>query len=349
MSSMVKRKGKSIAEKKRSAKRRYALKKQKRTGLNKIEKKQVRSIVNRHGETIWCRAYHYDGGLATSSPPEYQNFDIIPVPLINTGSTATASAYITGFETGMSLGVEATAVNTALPPVAGTIQCMNVLGMYHFPSTNNAATADQDPGTVRSGEYLYSQSQRVRLRINMLQARVADTDNFPKNAPMEFRFIAVKRKPGGVIAGDAGVDFRTELFRNFDNDVVGLMNSKTNFMLSEWPVNRLALEVVKDFKFKLSQPISAQGGYAPFATANPVVANNTYNSFPSEKHIDFYLPKPKSKIKWNGSANSDPRDSYNYKLDIFIIGYYTDAGDNPTSEPSQWSVKCMTESKFREP
>lgn len=348
MSGLIKKK-KSTKEKIADAKRRYAAKKTKKTGLNKVEKKQVKKIVQRNGEIIWCPAYHYDGGLATSSPPQYNTYDIVPVPLINTGPSATASAYITGFETGMTLGVEATAVNTALPPAAGTIQCMNPLGMYNFPSTNNTATADQDPGTVRSGEYLYAHSQRVRMRICMKQAKVADTDNFPKNAPMEFRFIAVKRKPGGVIAGDAGVDFRTELFRNFDNNVTGLLNTKSNFMLAEWTINRLALEVVKDFKFRLSQPLSAQSGYAPFATANPVTACNTYNSFPSEKIIDFYLPKPKSKIKWNGSANSDPRDSYNYKLDIFIIGYYTDSGDAPVSEPSEWEVKCITESKFREP
>lgn len=323
--------------------------------LNKVEEKQVKTITKRaiirNGELRYCAQIVWDAGLPTDSPPQYNQADRVPVPIPNTGLGS--SAYCLGFETGLALGVESTSLNALMPPDVGTQQCMTPIGMYNFPAFNDPASDNRDPGTMRNGEYMYAHSMRVRLQINMEQARDTTTNYLPVNVPAQFRILVVKRRPGRVIADDAGVNLATELFRNFDNNVTGLVTTKTIYQLDHWPVNTESLVKDKDIRFKLSppvNPVAGSGGNTQFSTYG-----NSYNSFPSTKNIDLWLPKPKHKIKWNGSADADPRDSFNYKLQILVLAYYPNGGNTASSQfpgvaPCKfWNCKLYTESKFREP
>ena len=121
---------------------------------------------------------------------------------------------------------------------------------------------------------MYAHAQRVRIQVQMNQARDGTQVYIPYNTPMKFRVLVVKRRPSRVIAGDWGVDFRTELFRNFDNNVVGLLNSKTVWQLDNWKVNSEALEVIKDIRFKLSPPLDPRGNSGGTTQTNNF--RNTY-------------------------------------------------------------------------
>ena len=284
----------------------------KKKGLNKVEIKQTKALIAKDDELRYCPQFICDSGLPTDAPPTLNQQDRQPVAIPNTGQGN--CAYFVGFETGLTLGLEADALNTAMPPATGFTDGMLPIRMYNFTASNDAAAQGQDPGTIRDGEYLYAHAQRVRIQVQMNQARDGTQVYIPYNTPMKFRVLVVKRRPSRVIAGDWGVDFRTELFRNFDNNVVGLLNSKTVWQLDNWKVNSEALEVIKDIRFKLSPPLDPRGNSGGTTQTNNF--RNTYNSFPDTKQLDFYLPKPKHKIKWNGTADSDPRDSFNYKTEI---------------------------------
>lgn len=323
-------------------------------GLNKKEKSQTRAIVKRavtkNGELKYSKQLIWDAGLSEDAAPLLNQFDRVPVPIPNTGTAN--CAYCLGFETGLTLGTETAALNASMPPDVGIQDCIVPIHMYNLPALNNAATEDQDPGTCRNGEYMYAHSQKVRIQINMMQARDATGVYIPANYPCSFRVLVVKRRPGRVIAGDAGVDFRTEMFRNYNNDVTGLLNGKSIYELDKYKLNSEALTKIRDIRFRLSPPINAVGGSGGQTNNNST--RNSFNSFPQTKELSFWLPKPKQKIKWNGSADSDPRDSFNYKVQIFVLAYYPNGGSTSGGLPAVaaarfWQAKVYTESKFREP
>ncbi len=321
-------------------------------GLNKVEKKQVKKLIAKNGELKYSPSLVWDS-YATQDGTLTNDEDRVPVPIpnTNTNSGSLTSAYIVCLETGLALGEEMTDLNAAITPAGASQQAIAPIYMYNMAALNDPGAQGLDPGVLREGEYLYAHSQRVRLLVQMKQAATMDINNYPNNQPMTFRCIVVKRKPGRVIAGDPGVDFRTELFRDYNNNIKGLLSTKTNMQLDQWSVNRQALEVLKDFKFRLSQPICPTGAAAPFPTTpGSAITSNQSNSFQSTKLIDFYLPKPKHKIKWSGTSNSDPRDSFNYKVEIFIMAYYNNSPNRAAGLiADEWTCKVYTESKFREP
>ena len=342
------------AYKKRPGRSRYYQKKRSSFFLNRGEKTQVKHIAQRaikmNGELRYCPQLLWDGGIPTDAPPNINQADRVPVPIPNTGTGS--SAYMLGFETGITLGTESTALNASMPPDVGAQDAITPIYMYNLPAFNDAASAGRDPGTMRNGEYMYAHSQKVKIQINMAQARDVTSVYLPYNVPVSFRVLVVKRKPRSVIAGDAGVDFRTELFRNYDNNVTGLLNAKSVYQLKDWKVNKLALNTYHDFSFKLSPPINPVAGSGGQTNNNS--SRNSFNSFPQTKDLNIWLPKPGRghKIKWNGSADADPRDSFNYKVQIFIMAYYPNGGAAGTFTPAPakfWTAKVYTESKFREP
>ena len=345
-----------------SLQRKYRSRKPKlliRKPLNKVEKKQVTRIakteIKRNGELRYCPQLIWDADLPTDEPTHFNQANRVPVPIPSTGQGN--SAYCLGFETGMTLGTETSALNASMPPDVGTQDCITPIYMYNLPAFNDGASVGRDPGTMRNGEYMYAHSQRLRLQISMLQARDVTGVYLPANYPASFRVLVVKRRPGRVIAGDAGVDFRTEMFRNYDNNVTGLLNSKTLYQLDKWAINKQALIKLKDIRFKLSPPVSAVAGSGGQTNNNST--RNSNNSYPQHKDLDLWLPKPNHKIKWNGSADADPRDSFNYKVQVFVIAYYPNGGNimggntgsglPAIAECKFWNCKVYTESKFREP
>lgn len=321
-----------------------------RSGLNKTEKKETVAIAKKVAlsttEMKWCNPYSYDNYADYDAPR--QNAPLEAPWMVNGVYIGGQSATVLALETGTTLSTQGSNLNAALNPTGVGNNAINMIGMYNFAATNDAAADAIDPSLLREGEYMYAHAQRVDVEIDM--RKLEDASVIKRNpAPYEFRVVALKRKPRRVIATGAGPDFRTELFRNYANAPVGLLNGMSVKQLMEFKINRECFTVDKDFKFKLSSPIDPTAAVSQPTNAVYTFPNtgNTYNSFPNSKKFSLYLPKPKQKIKWEGSQDGDPDDSFNYKWNLFVFATQTGSEDMQNIA-SQWIMKVQTESKFRD-
>ena len=330
---------------KKAGRRKQTVKKTSK-GLTNVQRQQVKKIAIANTETKWCNPYGYD------FYPEYDAPRInaplsqpVPIPGCNLPGQ---SAYFIGLETGVTTSTQGSNLNTASPPQAPNTQlCINQIGMYNFGTSSDAVASALDPGLRREGEYMMAQSQAVKIEIDMrkLEKNTEIADAF---TPYEFRLIAVKRRPRRVVATGAGPDFRTEMFRNYANAEVGFSNKLSVKEFFDYPINKEAFTVLKDIKFKLSPQVDplAYNPVGPDVGAFPNIGNN-YNSFPNRKELTMYLPKPKNKIKWNENAISDPDDSFNYKVNIFVMASQT-GSESAQNQADRWIMKVHTCSKFKD-
>ena len=330
----------TIAVKARPKTRKIRVKKRK---TQPVTRAVVKSIVKGLTETKYCNSYGYD------FYPEYDNPRINaplgqPVPIPGSNLSQQSACYI-GLETGVTLSTQGTNLNAASPPIVGVQPCINQIGMYNFGTSTGVPALD--PGLTREGEYMIAQSQLVKVSIEMrkLEKNPEIGEAF---TPYEFRVIAVKRKPRRVIATGAGPDFRTEMFRNYNNAAVGFNNKLSVKEFMDYPINKECFTVVCDKKFKLSPQVDplAYNPVGPDVGAFPYTGN-TYNSFPNRKEMNLYLPKSKTKIKWEGNADGDPDDSFNYKTNIFIMAAQT-GSESLQNLADRWILKVHTSSKFKD-
>lgn len=323
----------------------------KRGGLNKTEKTQTRAIAKKVAtaltETRWCNPYSYDAyaGMSLDLPRQNPQLEF---PCSVTGVNQTGnSAFVLGLETGQTISTNGALLNAALPPIGVGNDCINMIGMYNFSTEADGMTNNLDPTICRSGEYMMAQSQRVDIDVCM--RKVEDMIDIARAfTPYQFRVVIVKRRPRRVVADGTPPDFRTELFRNYANATVGFTNGMSVKQLFDFKINREAFTVIKDIKFKLSPQLDPDSNHAvPGDEAVFPSTGNTYNSFPNVKSLSFYLPKPKQKIKWDGQRNGDPVDSFNYKVNIFVIASQT-GSENMENAGDRWIMRVQTESKFKD-
>ncbi len=322
-----------------------------RKETTKIATKVAKKVALANNEMKWCNPYSYDDYADLDVPRQNERLNFpSAIPGVNISGS---SAFLMGLETGTTLSTQASNLNAALTPIGPGNDCINMIGMYNFPATPETASggtsAGLDNSMAREGEYMYAHSQRVDMSILMrkLQTEGDVRENF---SPYEFRVIVVKRRPRRVVATGAGPDFRTDLFRTYNNSDAGFLNNMSVKQLMDYKINKQAFSVIKDFKFKLSPVIAPNAQYTPqdpnLSYTFPYTGN-TYNSFPNEKNITLYLPKPKHKIKWEGNRDTDPDNSFNYKCNIFIIASQTGT-ENEQNSADRWLMRVQTESKFRD-
>jgi len=309
----------------------------KKAGLNKVEKKQVKTIIAARKELKYCpnwRNYdHYD-------PLNYSDTQLAPILattiLPNVYDVNNGVSTIVGFQTGNYLNVVSQQLDTNLT-ASGQPPCMNVLGGYGMERGDTSTTID--------GNEVYFNAGKINIQINSVIALNNAGQVNDAVGPLCFRVIHVKAKKD---AAGTSPSVSGQLFRDMTNDNAGFMSDMTQRQLfHDFNFNRQRFTVVNDKRFKLSQPV--QPAYAG-TSANQPVRNYPY---PSQKNLTLYLDKPKKKLRMgevdNGLNNYFEPTNYDFVHYVFVIccrEQITSADFSNTAKC--WTITTQGQSTYRE-
>lgn len=319
---------------------------QKRKGLNKVEKTQVKTIIAKRKELKFCpHWFSYDDYSATGGFIQRR----IPGVSVLDGIYNNSNNAVTcvGLQTGNYLNSASAAINAQFGAFT-----MYPMGGYGMERGDSAQKID--------GDYAYLNSAKIDIQVacNVLENQ-ATINNV--STPLEFRLIHVKAKKdqAGVTPSPL-----TELFLDETNIKEGLMmTGSVNEIMRLYPVNKNRFIKVKDFKFKLQNPIKPTALQTlPTATPSAQLADSTCSmppSHPSTKDITLWLDKPKKKLRFSqgddGTHNYYEPVNYDFIHYVFIIAsrdtFYNSflTNDNGTSQDSTgWTVSAHGKSTFRD-
>lgn len=326
---------KLIGKKKAAASKKKSASKSK--GLTKKERKEVKSIISNRKEFKYCPNWiNYD----LFDPATYTPFRLPPVTAVitlpNTYNQAWNTVSVVGFQTGHFLNAASTQLDAALT-AAGQGPCMNPLGGYGMQKGDTSTTID--------GDYAYFHSGQVTLRINSVVASGNQGTVDDSVSPLCFRLLHVKAKKD---AAGTTPSLSGDLLRNMENTNKGLMSEMTlREVMDDFPVNRDRFTVVKDLKFKLSEPV--QPSYA----GNSNQANVHNLQYPTEKIIKLWLDKPKKKLRFSNDAEStisrfEPTN-YDFVHYIFLLCSREQLPNGTySSTQKRWTVTTRGQTKYRD-
>ena len=308
-----------------------------RTGLNKIEKKQVKSIIAKRKElkytNYWYNYDFYDPSQYTATQLQELTGGIT---LPNVYDVNNGTATILGLQTGAYLNSASSQLDAALT-AAGQGNIMNPLGGYGMPQGDTAQSID--------GNYAYFHSGRVNLQINSIVASGNGGTVNDSVSPLCFRVIHVKAKTD---AAGTTPSLTGDLFGDMANKNAGFMSDMTlRQLMNDYGFNRDRFHVCKDIKFKLQEPV--QPGYAGNAANQPI---RNY-SYPSQKNITLWLDKPKKKLRFNSTDNNLTNQfeplNYDFVNYIFVIccREQTTNGEY-SSTVKRWNLTTQGQTKFRD-
>lgn len=309
----------------------------KRAGLNKVEKKQVKTIIAARKELKYCPVWrnydHYD-------PANYSDTQIAPIlatsVLPNVYSATNGVSTIVGLQTGNYLNVVSQQLDTNLV-AAGQPACMYPLGGYGMERGDTSTQID--------GNEVFFNSGKINLQINAVVALNNLGQVNDAVGPLCFRVIHLKTKKdaAGTTASVSG-----QLFRNMTNDNAGFMSDMTQRQLfHDYNFNRQRFTILNDKKFKLSQPV--QPSYAGTSANQPV------RNFPhaSQKNLTLYLDKPKKKLRMgevdNGTNNYFEPTNYDFIHYVFVICCREQINSADFSNTAKcWTLTTQGQSTYRE-
>lgn len=313
----------------------------KKAGLNKVEKKQVKTLIASRKEKKYCKYWiNYD----YYDPTQYTQYQLAPiignVVLPNVYDSAIATTTIVGLQTGQYLNTMSTNFDSLLT-AAGQGPCMNPLGGFQMREGDSAKDLD--------GDYAYFNSGCINLQLNSLVAEGNIATVAASVSPLCFRILHVRAKKdaAGITPSVAG-----DLFRTMTNENAGFMSDMTLRQLTDdYGLNRDRFEIKHDIKFKLSQPVQPDYGGT---TANQGVRNLPY---PTQKRIKLWLDKPKKKLRFshtdNGTNNSHEPLNYDFVNYVFVICSREQVPGAPTgnsfsSTAKMWSLTTQGQTTYRD-
>lgn len=322
-------KAKWVADKKRQRKKRAV----KKRGLNKIEKSQVKKIIANKKEFKFCPSwFNYDDYGAYAGFIQRRIVGTALAP--NIYDVSNAPVTLVGLQTGNYLNTASTAVNTMAAPYGTAMYPLGGLGMLRG-----------DSNTTIDGDFAYMQSSRVMLEISVDPAEAnADIVN-DTVTPLEFRLIQVRAK-----RDQAGVtpSLTNELFVDLTNDKEGLnMAGSVKEIMNDFPVNSARFTKVKDFRFKLTQPV--QPGYAGVTNSN----SSPLPPYPNRKQLTLWCHKPSKKIRFSktddGAFNYYEPVNYDFVEYIIILCSRCTYNDRDMSNTQEsWTVAVQGQTKYRD-
>jgi len=314
-----------------------AVRRKKRAGLNKVEKKQVKNIIAKRKELKYSKYWlNYDN----YNPANYTATQLPPlgsgVVLPNVYDPANNTVTIVGLQTGAYLNSASTQLDAALT-AAGQGPVMNPLGGYGMPQGDDSTSID--------GNNCYFHSGKVTLQINSIVASGNGGTVNDAVSPLCFRIIHVKAKQdaAGVTPSLSG-----DLFRDMINNNAGFMSDMTlRQLMTDYSINRDRFEVKNDIKFKLSEPV--QPGFAG-SSANQPLRNLPY---PSQKICTLWLDKPKKKLRMNNTDNGLTNQfeplNYDFVNYIFVLCCREQQTNGEYSSTlKRWKLTTQGQTKYRD-
>lgn len=304
----------------------------KKTGLNNLEKRQVKDIIANRKEFSYSPGWFNYGNFAAVGG--YIQSTITPnsyLPNIYDANSDQAVTFL-GFQTGEYLNTSSQAVNASL---AGT--AMYPLGGYSLLQGSGA--------TEVAGRYMYMQSAFASIQITALPASGNVSGVQDTAYPLEFRILVVRAKR---VATGSTPSLNSALFLDYTNDKDGLtMSGSTKEAMWDYRLNYNQFQKIKEIRFELTQPV--QPNYGGTVVNQPTLQTPR----PSQKNLKIWLPNPKKRIRFSDTAatglnNHEPLNM-DYQNYILIMCSRKSGGAFTYSDTSRaWNCQATGMSKWRD-
>ena len=283
-----------------------------KSGLNRKEQAQVKKMIKGQRETFYLDTVSYmlgEGVAGTFKQPQ-----IAPKSCFQSGNRITMIGLLSA-DTFTSIGtdVNSNAVHTSGQRLYLTAGC-------RARDLNGVADAELD-GDMG---YMKSHLQKIKIHAKALCSLPSDDVKCDKLNPLCFRVLVVQvngQKPAGSVPSftNVGSTGSPSLFRNSLNEKKGIDDQITTpyEFQQGLRVDTEAFKVIKDFKFKLSNPLAWRSDPSSSGSdARGFNATNAYQ-YPATKELDIWLPQPKKPVKFEEGTQLPTNYDYRYYTLVF--------------------------------
>jgi len=208
------------------------------------------------------------------------------------------------------------------------------------------ASLDGDMG------YMKSHLQKIKIHARTLWPS-NESQNQDKLIPMNFRVLVVQvngNKPAGEVPSftNVGSTGSPSLFRDRFNIKKGIDDQILPYEFTDaLRVDTKAFKVVRDIKFKLSNPILFKNDSSSSSTN--LNQSSTNYQYPSSKELDLWLPQPKKPVKFDEGTQLPTNYDYRYYTFVFCTSdsTYGSANNLGTTE-DRWCLESTSIARVQE-
>lgn len=330
---------KSNAKKSKPRKKNAKNKKSKTSGLNKKEKSQVSKMIKGRRETFFMKTIQYALGQSVSST--YEQHQLSPHSCFQSANKITMIG-LTSADTFSSIGndVNSNAVHTTGQRLFLTAGCRaRDLGDIA------GASLDGDQG------YMKSHLQKIKIHARTLMPG-DETGQQDKMIPLNFRVLVFQvngSKPAGSVPSitNVGSTASPSLFRDRLDFKVGIDDQILPYEFDNGlRVDTSAFKVVRDIKFKLSNPLLYKNTSAGTTMDNATAVTYQY---PATKELDLWLPQPKKVVKFDEGTQLPTNYDYRYYTFVFCTSDSTyGSGSQQGTTENRWCMESTSIARCQE-
>ena len=330
---------KPSAHKKRVFKYKRVPKKRAKQGLNKVEKKQISSMIKGKRETFFLETVQYMIGQGVAGT--YRKAQIAPQSCFQSANRITMTGLLSA-DTFTAIGndVNSNAVHTSGTRLYLTHGC-------RVRDLNGVA----DEALQGDQGYMKSHLQKIKIHAKALVKNNESTIT-DYQIPLNFRVLVVQvngKKPAGSVPSftNVGSTGSPSLFRNHLNEKKGIDDQITTpyEFQQGLRVDTEAFKVIRDIKFKLSNPLMLK---TTDLTTN-LYENANFMQYPATKELDIWLPQPKKPVKFDAGTQLPTNYDYRYYTFVFCTADSTYGSSNnvPTTE-DRWCLESTSIARCQE-
>jgi hypothetical protein len=332
------------APKKRVYRRRAPAKRKwkSKAGLNKIEKNQVTKMIKGRRETYYLKTIQYALGQHASST--YEQHQLIPHSVFQSANRITMIGLLSA-DTFSSIGND---VNSNATHTTG--QRLFLTGGCRARDLGDVAGANLD-GDMG---YMKSHLQKIKIHANALCSLPSDEVKCDKLNPLNFRVLVVQvngSKPAGDIPTftNVGSTGSPSLFRDRLDFKVGIDDVILPYeFTNNLRVDTQAFKVVRDIKFKLSNPLAWRSD--PNSNGSDARGYNATNAYqyPATKELDIWLPQPKKPVKFDEGTQLPTNYDYRYYTFVFCTNDSTYGSQELGTTENRWCLESTSIARCQE-
>jgi len=290
------------------------------SGLNKVEKKEVKNMLQRKKEVYYIPAFSYAFGRTVSAGFKQAQQTSYPA----FGHTTSGSVSMCGLVVGNYLGGIASTVNTSYA--------------YLLPTGGIKLDGDASAPVPIIGDKAHVKSMKLNMRITATKMTVMNDDDKTVR-PLSFRVLAFKIKgnrPANIVPNlRTGSTTNPSLFLDNINNDVGINDTVVPYEIDNLRVNTQNIEVVRDIKFELDQPIAAS--YAQSGEYYTGLRQKTV------KDLSIWLPCPKAPVKYDDAKTPT---NWDYRTYVMVICHRS--GGTYTKTDGYWGMESNMISRVQE-
>lgn len=291
------------------------------SGLNKVEKKEVKTMLQKKKEVYYIPAFSYAFGRTVATGFKQAQQTNYPA----FGHTTSGSVSMCGLVVGNYLGGIATTVNTSYP--------------YLIPTGGIKLDGDASNPVPILGDKAYQKSMKLNMRITALKNEAPSQDDKTVR-PLKFRVLAFKIKgnrPANISPNlRTGSTTNPSLFLDNINNDVGIDDTVVPYEIDNLRVNTQNIEVVRDINFELEQPVA-------FHYAGDGFIYETGQSRPTVKDLSIWLPCPKTPVKYDVAKTPT---NWDYRTYVMVICHRS--GGTYTKTDAYWAMESNMISRVQE-